>query len=343
MTVRFYILPTEKINGTGGPKYLQWKNAVAVLPQLASYSGYVSPGGVETRIVTTLGAVDYFTGRPIVFMDSATSYVSVVTNYNIATGELDFQTVTGFTPQTGQSFRVYTSWSAKDYGLTDVSIVAVDVTPAQHAALAAQSDVIAVPDPIDSAVGAGRLTATRTAVESLNIPGGWIRATDTYRTVLRTITGMALYMQAISYRALQNPFTNGLRLELTYAELPLVWRESIMAGFKALYIEAPFMQWVRDKMVFGQMPQFLRDAIVAEILTRHGVDLVDAGIATDDIRFSGLSQVWRQRVISIAEDIYATPATAVGLSASSTLRDILKTMSDVWGEMPIKFGNLATL
>lgn len=235
------------------------------------------------------------------------------------------------------------TWSQKEYGLVDMTIVAADVTPAQHTVLAAQAGVIAVPDPIDSAVGTTRLAATRAAVESLNIPGGWIQATTTYRTIVRTITGMFLYMQRITAHTMQNPFTNGLNLAATYSSLPFIWREAILSGFKSLYIEVPFVSWVRDGVTFGQMPEFLRDAIVSQILAQYGVDLVASGFAVDETRFSSLSPVWKQRVVGITEDIYATPATAVGLSASSTIRDILKAMSDVWGTLPIQFGELATL
>lgn len=344
MTVRFYILPVETVGNRNGPKYLQWMMAQAVLPQLANYTGDVVPGEpAATRIMTQLGAVDYFTGRPIVFISGDATYSSVVTAYNISTGALDFQAIPDFTPQAGQTFRVHTRWAMKDYGVIPTAIVAADVTPAQHTALAAQVGVIAVPDPIDSAVGTTRLAATRAAVESLNIPGNWIQATDSYRGVVRTVTGMFLYMQNVTGRTLQNPFTNGLNLSLTYAALPLIWREAIINAFKALYIEVPFTQWVRDGLMFGQMPEFLRDAIVSRILALYGVDLLGDGVAVDTIRFSEISPLWRQRVIGIAEDIYNTPSTVVGLSASSTVRDILKVMSDVWGEMPIKFGDLATL
>lgn len=234
-------------------------------------------------------------------------------------------------------------WSILDYGVIETALAAVDVTPAQHTALAAFPDVIAVPSNLDSTVGATKLAATRAAIETLNIPGNWVQASDTYRVIVRQVSGMFLFMQRLTALTGQNPFTGGLQLNAAYSDLPLIWRESILGSFRALYIETPFLQWVKhgSQMPFGQLPEFLRVAIVSEIQAQYAVDISD--IAVDELLFADLTALWKGRVVGIAEAIFQTPAATVGLTASSTIRAILKAMSEVWGTMPIKFGNLITL
>lgn len=162
-------------------------------------------------------------------------------------------------------------WSLKDYGSINVGIVAADVTTAQHNILAVQSDVTAIPANLDATIGGGNLTAVRNALEGLRIPGAWVQANNSYRTVVRTVTGLFLYAQ----------------------------RVTALAG--------------------GQPLLRLNDNL--------------------NTQFQDLPADIRAAMQQAAEEFgYDTS----GLTATSTLRQILKQFADDWGETPIEFG-LTTL
>ena len=73
-----------------------------------------------------------------------------------------------------------------DYGLEPVFLVAAkDVPPSVDSSITANADVTVVPDL--STTVAGRLAATQTALESLNIPSGWITSAMTFGTVVRVV------------------------------------------------------------------------------------------------------------------------------------------------------------
>lgn len=99
--------------------------------------------------------------------------------------------VTSLTPVT---------WSQCRLG--EWAIVWVDTTQANLNFLAAQPDVQTIP-PLDSTVA---VTATRNQLEAIGIPGQWVIAGMTYRTVLRVIVGMALLVQRTEGRGGRFPF-----------------------------------------------------------------------------------------------------------------------------------------
>lgn len=88
-------------------------------------------------------------------------------------------------------------WSAMDYGIEPVFILAANVTPAQHTALSAYSDVISIPVNIDAAIGSGALSTVKARMEALYIPADWVTATTTWRQALAAVLRMAQYMQRL--------------------------------------------------------------------------------------------------------------------------------------------------
>lgn len=70
-------------------------------------------------------------------------------------------------------------------------VVYADTTHEEEATFTGNSDVIVVP-PLDNTIA---VSATKNALEALNIPSQWLTAGMTYRTVLRILCGMANFMQ----------------------------------------------------------------------------------------------------------------------------------------------------
>lgn len=117
-------------------------------------------------------------------------------------------------------------WSLIDYGLIAVCLIAADVSTAQHNAVAAQADVIAIPQNLDNQIGVN-LAAVRSRVEQLRIPGNWAQAANTYRELLRMIGGLFQFAQR--HHGLHNQVIvpENINLDQTWSNLPLVWRQNL--------------------------------------------------------------------------------------------------------------------
>jgi len=89
-------------------------------------------------------------------------------------------------------------WSMKDYGSINQCVLAADILAADHTALIVNTDVLSIPTNIDSTLTNAARNAARTFCATYNIPGSWISTGQTYRAVLRTITGFFLYFQRVT-------------------------------------------------------------------------------------------------------------------------------------------------
>lgn len=120
-----------------------------------------------------------------------------------------------------------------DAGNETPCLCAADVPDATHAILVAYADVTAVPADIDQQIG-GSLTAVQAALESFHVPAGWITATLTYRSVLRTV--MALFQFWQRYQALggASPFGTGVTLATTFGSLPAAARTALISTAQSL-------------------------------------------------------------------------------------------------------------
>ncbi len=110
-------------------------------------------------------------------------------------------------------------WSMKDYGVIDWGVVAVDADAATHTTLAGYADAYQFPANLDAKPSANIRNAIRGRLEGFNAPGGWITNQDTYRSILRTVTGLFLFMCQLSERW-GNPFVKGYNLNTAYGDLP---------------------------------------------------------------------------------------------------------------------------
>ena len=112
-------------------------------------------------------------------------------------------------------------WSMKDYGSIDMAVLAADILQADHDALVLNADVYAFPENLDPAMTLAERQALNTYIEAHGIPGDWLAPGDTFRSVLRVITGMFFYLQRvlaiIGYPT--DPYA-GLTLNTQYRNIP---------------------------------------------------------------------------------------------------------------------------
>ena len=115
-----------------------------------------------------------------------------------------------------------------DYGFQPICLYIVDVTPAQHTLLSAQTDVLSVPANIDNNLSTAAVNATKTFLESINIPNGWINTSLTYRQVLRLIGWLFQFMQRLHGIYPHKLFDGITALDTTYGSLTPEWQSALL-------------------------------------------------------------------------------------------------------------------
>lgn len=82
------------------------------------------------------------------------------------------------------------------YGLVPAALVLVfGIDQANHDALVANSDVIAVPENLDNNVAGAAIPTIENLFNVLMIPSGWVTTSYTYREVLRRVAGLFQFSQ----------------------------------------------------------------------------------------------------------------------------------------------------
>lgn len=128
-------------------------------------------------------------------------------------------------------------WSAMDYGTENVFLLGVDITPAEHAALSAQSDVLAFPNALDDNVSALALTAVQTNLEALKLPGSWVTTNHTYRQILRAVAKLIVVAQR--YAGLHGVplFEDGITLDSRWNQLSNAQQDRLRAVADSLELD----------------------------------------------------------------------------------------------------------
>lgn len=122
-----------------------------------------------------------------------------------------------------------------DYGSEPRMLIWADVTPAEHAAIIAHSDVIAVPLDIESTVGAN-LAAVQSALELFNMPADWITSGMTYRTVLRVLAKLHYLCQAFQLNT-DRLFSLTIDLSALVSDLSANVRQKVLQGAARLGLD----------------------------------------------------------------------------------------------------------
>lgn len=131
-------------------------------------------------------------------------------------------------------------WAPVDFGAQPIFLVAADVSDAQDAAIVANADARKVPDDLDSVVGAGNLAAVQNDLESRNIPGTWVAANTTWRTIARAVMIYCFLFQR--YGAVAANYSNALisgtvTLDTTFGSLPLQVRQNLQTAAQQLGLD----------------------------------------------------------------------------------------------------------
>lgn len=125
------------------------------------------------------------------------------------------------------------TWSACDAG--ESMIVYSPNTAAQHTALSAQADCVAIP-PLDNVIGAGALASVKAQIEALNLPAQWVQVGMTYRTVLRVLIGLVQLINAMDGLG-QRPTLTG-NLGRTIGSLTAAMQAALYSACAALRIDS---------------------------------------------------------------------------------------------------------
>lgn len=138
---------------------------------------------------------------------------------------------------------VVTDWTCIDYGSINRMVCAVDASPEQHAQLATHADVYQFPANVDTSMPQAEMTGLTTFLEGTYLPAQWLAGNLTYRQVLRTITGMYLFMQRLTTLSGNvSPLDWGISLNTQYRNLSTQQQAWIAEAFASLGYDASFIR-----------------------------------------------------------------------------------------------------
>lgn len=133
-------------------------------------------------------------------------------------------------------------WSCKDYGSVDMMLCAVNAEPADHDWLAIQSDVYQFPQDIDVNVPQSSVATLQAYLEAHAVPGDWTSPSETWRSTLRTITGMFLYMQRLTAMTGNvSPLDWGYTLNTQWRNVEAEHQDAIVASAASLGYDTSFI------------------------------------------------------------------------------------------------------
>jgi hypothetical protein len=152
-------------------------------------------------------------------------------------------------------------YTAMDYGLEDTYLVACEPDAAQHTTLAANIDVIAIPAPIDDAIGLTALTTVQNRLEGMHVPAGWVTQNTTYRQVVGLLGKLFVFMQRFHGLNLRTFFEAGITLDTRINQLTQAQRNALIDAATDLGLETSAISGSTTiraalKIVADQLPGF---------------------------------------------------------------------------------------
>ena len=116
-------------------------------------------------------------------------------------------------------------WLMADYGDHPTMITHCILDTSQHNILNSKSDVAAIPEDIDSNLTQGEVNKTKTYLESMRIPAGWIDTSFNFRTILRILLGLFAYVGRLGARSKIKHFLDVYPLSTAFRDLPVTVRD----------------------------------------------------------------------------------------------------------------------
>ena len=127
--------------------------------------------------------------------------------------------------------------SCQDFGLEKIFVVGSNLTTAQHTALMANVDVLAIPTNLDANVSAVALNTIQTALENLKIPGTWITTENTYRQVVKFALAVAFLNQQMHALINTSLFESSANLDTRMNQIPVATRNALSQGAQRLGLD----------------------------------------------------------------------------------------------------------
>jgi hypothetical protein len=119
-------------------------------------------------------------------------------------------------------------WCMKDYGSIDMAVFALNAATAKHTDLASRLNVYAFPENLDQTMTQAQRGALNTYLEAHAIPGDWLKNGDTFRSTLRIITAMMLFLQrALAILGYPTDPLAGLTLNTRYGQLTAAYQQAL--------------------------------------------------------------------------------------------------------------------
>jgi hypothetical protein len=115
-------------------------------------------------------------------------------------------------------------------------LVFSDCDAATDATVDANPDVQRLPDDLDSSPTSGQVTAIQNFLENNNIPAGWVSTAMSWRTIVRGVLGIFLFVQRYQGDGGPAVFTGGVTLNSTFSSLP----QPVRAAMQQAAIEQGF-------------------------------------------------------------------------------------------------------
>jgi hypothetical protein len=126
-------------------------------------------------------------------------------------------------------------WSLKDYGSQiNTGVLAADIEIDDHAYVSSQADVFSFPENIDVNPSPAELSALEDFMEIAYIPADWLLPNMSWREVIRTITGMFLFMQRLTAITGDSPLDWGITLNTSFGDIPTDKQDAIIEAYDSL-------------------------------------------------------------------------------------------------------------
>lgn len=260
-----------------------------------------------------------------------------------------------------------TGWGALRFSHVDDAILMLDATQTYLNSVAGQTDTtrICTEAQLDNNLSAAQRTAAQNALEARSIPAQWITNPITFRQVIRTAGHIGFvnlrlggtFAKSFHDRIHTWLANGGLRNVSGFEDQPIpTTPEEFGAQGKILlgltYSQLPngvqnYLLEIRDRQGWtnqelglnasSTVKQILRamgnqGVGIRRRLQRHGLTLGST--------WSELPQGFRDELQEIVQDFGLDPV-ALGLSGTSTLRQILKTFADQFASLPVIIGGVS--
>lgn len=122
------------------------------------------------------------------------------------------------------------------YGTEPRMIVGADLPSADDVIIVGKPDSLALPFDLSPNLTGGQVTAVRAALESSNIPAGWVTTADTWVSVFRGVAGMCSFLSRYDViyataNGVSAPslFVGGVTLASAFSSLPAAVQAALIA------------------------------------------------------------------------------------------------------------------